>query len=64
MEYFGIKYSLKTNIVKIIYWPHYLSYRAIPIQDWFECGGRFVLNSSRSSYELIPTTVDLSDSLT
>lgn len=55
---------LNTHLEEITHWPQYLSYRAIPIQDWFERWGRVPLNSSRSSCELIPTTVDLSDSLT
>lgn len=55
---------LNTHLEEITHWPQYLSYRAIPIQDWFERWGRVLLNSSRSSCELIPTTVDLSDSLT
>ena len=66
MENFGNKYLVKSNnTIKVIHRLHYnYLIGAIPIQDWFERGGRLLLNLSRASYESITTTVDLSDSLT
>ena len=43
MEYFDIKYSLKTNIEEILHWAHYLSYWATAIQAWYKCGGKISL---------------------
>ena len=67
MEYFGIKYAVKNNIIEV----NTLATLTTLLILWDNSDSRLVLlwgmtllNSSRSSYESITTAADLSDSLT